>query len=127
MSETFRLSTVGQISVRVHDLDRATAFYRDILGMSFLFPAGHMAFFDCGNLRLMLTTHLGKDGQTSIVYYKVDDIAVATSTLKERGVEFDGEPHMIAQMPDHELWMAFFKDSEGNTVALMSEVILAAR
>lgn len=122
MPETFGLSTIGQISVRVHDLDRATAFYRDVLGMAYLFTAGHMAFFYCGSVRFMLTTHLGKGDQTSIVYYKVDDIHAAVAGFKERGVEFEDEPHCIAQMPDHDLWMVFLKDSEGNTLGLMCEI-----
>ena len=122
MSEKVGLSNIGQISVHVVDMDRAIAFYRDVLGMTFLFPAGHMAFFDCGSVRLMLTTHLGAGEQTSIVYYKVDDLTSTVATLKQRGAAFRDEPHMIAQMPDHELWMAFLKDSEGNTLGLMSEV-----
>jgi len=122
MSDQLGLSEIGQISVHVSDMDRAIAFYRDVLGMTFLFPAGHMSFFDCGSVRLMLTTHLGNGEQTSIIYYKVDDLTSTVAALKERGVQFEGEPHCIAQMPDHDLWMAFLKDSEANTIGLMSEV-----
>ena len=122
MPDKTGLTAIGQISVHVNDMERATAFYRDVLGMTFLFPAGHMAFFDCGSVRLMLTTHLGAGEQTSVVYYKVDDLTATVAALKERGATFDSEPHCIAEMPDHDLWMAFLKDSEGNLVGLMSEV-----
>ena len=125
MTGNIGLSAIGQISVSVHDLDRATAFYRDVLGMTFLFPAGHMAFFDCGSVRLMLTSHLGKGEQTSIVYYRVDDLSATVAALTERGAAFDSQPHCIANMPDHDLWMAFLKDSEGNIIGLMSEVARA--
>ena len=120
-----RLTRIGQISIIVHDLERAVAFYRDSLGMSFLFQAPpKMAFFDCGGIRLMLGVPEDAefDHPSSILYFKVDDIQGTDKTFQERGVEFRGEPHLIARMPDHELWMAFFRDSEGNTLALMSEV-----
>ena len=120
-----RLTRIGQISINARDLERAVAFYRDALGMSFLFQAPpKMAFFDCGGIRLMLGVPgvAEFDHPSSILYFKVDDIQGTYSTFRERGVEFRGEPHLIARMPDHELWMAFFRDSEGNTLALMSEV-----
>jgi len=123
--EPFRLFDIGQIAVPVRDLDRAVAFYRDTLSMRFLFrvPAG-LAFFDCHGVRLMLSVpEGGTDVQrSSIIYYKVGDIRDSTQRLKQRGVAFQSDPHLIAKMPDHELWMAFFHDSEGNTLALMSEV-----
>lgn len=117
------LSTIGQIAINVQDVDRATAFYRDALGMKFLFqaPPG-LAFFDAGGVRLMLSRPEGEAGGTSILYFKVDDIQQATSALKSRGVQFHDEPHIIADMDTYALWMSFFKDSEGNVVALMSEV-----
>ena len=118
------LARIGQISVNVHDLGRAVAFYRDRLGMKMLFEAPRLAFFDCGGIRLMLglpeTPEYDHPG--SIIYYKVEDIEAAHAVLTKSGVEFAAPPHLIARMPDHELWMAFFKDSEGNTLALMSEV-----
>lgn len=120
-----RLNRIGQIAINARDLERAVAFYRDALGMSFLFQAPpKMAFFDCGGIRLMLGVpeEAELDHPSSILYFKVDDIQGTYSTFRERGVEFRGEPHLIARMPDHELWMAFFRDSEGNTLALMSEV-----
>ena len=117
------LSTIGQIAVHVQELERAVAFYRDRLGMKFLFqaPPG-LAFFDAGGVRLMLSRPEGESGGTFILYFKVDDIQDATATLKERGVRFTDEPHIIANMETYDLWMAFFKDSENNTHALMSEV-----
>jgi catechol 2,3-dioxygenase-like lactoylglutathione lyase family enzyme len=116
---------IGQIAVVVQDLDRAVAFYRDRLGMRFLFQAPpKLAFFDCGGVRLMLSLpeEAEFDHPGSILYYKVDDIQGTWATLRDRGVEFRGEPHLVVRMPDHELWMAFFRDTEGNTMALMSEV-----
>ena len=118
------LDRIGQISIAVHDLDRAVAFYRDVLKMPFLFqaPPG-MAFFDCGGVRLMLTLpDGGDDHHTSNVYYRVDDIGGMAAALAERGVEFVRQPHLVAKLPDHELWMAFFRDPDGNLLALMSEI-----
>ncbi|AHG92524.1 Glyoxalase-like domain protein (plasmid) [Gemmatirosa kalamazoonensis] len=114
---------IGQISVLVQDVERATAFYRDVLGLRFLFsaPPG-LAFFDCGGVRLMLSRPEGESGGTSVLYYLVPDIRAAYDTLAARGVTFVDEPHLIARMPDHDLWMVFLRDSEGNTVGLMSEV-----
>jgi methylmalonyl-CoA/ethylmalonyl-CoA epimerase len=118
------LSTIGQIAMNVHDIDRATAFYRDTLGVPFLFAAGAMAFFDCNGTRLMLGLPGGPeyDHPGSILYFKVDDIHAAHAALEARGVSFKGKPHLVARMPDHELWMAFFTDSEENTLALMAEL-----
>jgi len=119
------LSRIGQIFVNVKDLDRAIAFYRDILGMAFLFqaPPG-MAFFDCDGIRLMLgvADRPDLDHPASIIYYKVDDIERVYETFKARGVEFIVKPHLVAPMPDYDLWLADFRDSEGNLLALMSEV-----
>ena len=108
----------------VKDVPRAVAFYRDTLGMRFLFQAPpSLAFFDCGGIRLMLTVPEEKefDHPGSILYFKIDDIAAVYADLKGKGVEFRDAPHLIAKMPDHELWMAFFRDGEGNTLALMHE------
>ncbi len=118
-------ATIGQASINVHDLDRAVAFYRDSLGLRFLFQAGpKMAFFDCGGLRLMLAMPERPefDHPGSVLYFKVADIHGVTATLQSRGVQFEGPPHLIAAMPDHDLWMAFFRDVDGNLAALMSEV-----
>ena len=119
------LNQIGQIFVNVEDLDRAMAFYRDILGMTFLFQAPpNMAFFDCGGIRLMLgiADRADLDHPASIIYYKVEDIERIYETFKARGVEFIVKPHLVAPMPDYDLWLADFKDSEGNFLALMSEV-----
>lgn len=118
------ISKIGQIAINVQDVDRAVAFYRDILELPFLFRFGGLAFLQCGEVRLLLEQPPnGQDGlPSSILYYQVADIQQAYATLQERGVDFIDEPHMIAKMPDHDLWMVFFHDSEGNTVALMCEV-----
>jgi methylmalonyl-CoA/ethylmalonyl-CoA epimerase len=121
---SFGLGQIGQIAVPVSDIDRAVAFYRDTLGMRFLFqaPPG-LGFFDCGGVRLMLDAPAkAQAGQASVIYYKVADLQVAFDTLSSRGVVFEAKPHLIAKLPDHELWMAFFRDPDGNLLALMSEV-----
>jgi methylmalonyl-CoA/ethylmalonyl-CoA epimerase len=118
-------ATIGQASINVHEVDKAVAFYRDTLGLRFLFQAGpKMAFFDCGGVRLMLAVPERPefDHPSSVFYFKVGDIQAAATTLESRGVRFEGPPHMIAAMPDHDLWMAFFRDVDGNLQALMSEV-----
>jgi methylmalonyl-CoA/ethylmalonyl-CoA epimerase len=118
------LRQIGQIAINAKDTERATAFYRDVLGLKLLFQAGpNLSFFDCGGVRLMVTVPEPEfDHPSAILYYKVDDIRVSYEALKARGAEFRDGPHLVAKMPDHELWMAFLKDSEGNTLALMSEV-----
>jgi methylmalonyl-CoA/ethylmalonyl-CoA epimerase len=121
------LNQIGQIAIHADDLDRAVAFYRDTLGMRFLFQASPpgLAFFDCGGIRLMLDAVKEKDSNeriSSMLYYKVADLNALYETLLSRGVKFESKPHLIAKMPDHELWMAFFRDSEGNMAGLMSEV-----
>lgn len=119
------ISQIGQIAIPIQDLDRAVAFYRDILGLPFLFqaPPG-LAFFQCGEVRLMLSRPEGTDEPqgASVLYYKVADLPGAYAALQARQVSFLDEPHMIAKLADHELWMVFLRDSEGNLVALMSEV-----
>jgi methylmalonyl-CoA/ethylmalonyl-CoA epimerase len=118
------LRQIGQIAINAKDVERATAFYRDVLGLKLLFQAGpNLSFFDCGGVRLMITVAEAEfDHPASILYYKVDDIRAAYEAIKSRGAEFRDEPHLIAKMPDHELWITSLKDSEGNTLALMSEV-----
>ena len=122
MQEDFQLSQIGQISINVHDLDRAVGFYGDSLGLPLLFQVPKMAFFRCGEITLMLGLPEAPefDYPSSILYFQVDDIEAAHRAMNGRGVEFRGEPHRIHQAEDHELWMAFFRDSEGNTLALMS-------
>ncbi len=115
---------IAQISVTVHDVDRAVAFYRDTLGLKLLFQAPpNMAFFDSAGIRLMLSIPEPEfDHPSSVLYFKVADIRARHAELSARGVTFRDGPHLVAKMPDHDLWMAFFQDSEGNILALMSEV-----
>ena len=117
------LSQIRQISMRAQDVERGTRFYRDTLGVPFLFAAPpRLAFFDCGGVRLMLSTpEPGFDHPGSVLYFAVDDIKEAYASLTARGVTFAGEPHKIATLADREVWLAEFKDIEGNTLALMSE------
>jgi catechol 2,3-dioxygenase-like lactoylglutathione lyase family enzyme len=128
MSSSLSISQIGQIAINVHDLKRATAFYRDTLGLRFLFEAPNMAFFDCGGVRLMLGIPEKPefDHPASIIYCKVADIQAAHTFLRSRDVRFEAEPRMVARLPDHDLWLAFFRDPENNVVALMSEVARAA-
>jgi methylmalonyl-CoA/ethylmalonyl-CoA epimerase len=125
---TIGISRIGQIAVHVHELERATAFYRDVLGLSLLFSTGALTFFDCGGVRLMLSKAEKPefDHPGSILYFVVPDIKTAYAQMKSAGTQFEDEPHLIAKMPDHDLWMTFFKDSEGNMLSLMSEVRAAA-
>ena len=124
-SAEFGLSQIGQIAVTVSDLNRAVAFYRDTLKMRFLFqaPPG-LAFFDCAGVRLLLdaAAESRTEKRSSIIYYKVPDIRQAFQELSDRGVAFEKEPELVAKMPDHDLWMAFFRDPDGNLLALMCEV-----
>jgi methylmalonyl-CoA/ethylmalonyl-CoA epimerase len=118
------LNQIGQIAVPVTDVERAIRFYRDTLGMRFLFqaPPG-LGFFDLSGVRLMLdgpAKHQAGNG--SVIYYKVPDLPAAFTTLSQRGVDFEADPHLIAKMPDHDLWMAFFRDPDKNLNALMCEV-----
>ncbi len=123
-SDPSALGSIGQIAITVHDLPRAVRFYRDVLQLPMLFEVPTLAFFDAGGVRLMLG--VAEDPKfnhpASILYYRVGDIQAATGRLQEKGVRFESEPHLIAKLPEHELWMAFLTDSEGNTLALMSEV-----
>ena len=118
-----RDAKIGQIAVVCQDVARATAFYRDTLGLQFLFAAGPaLSFFQCGGVRLMLSSdNSGHDNLSSMLYYFVTDIEGTQRDLSAKGVEFVEQPHLIARMPDHELWLSAFKDSEGNMLGLMEE------
>ena len=117
------LSVIGQIGITATDVDRAVAFYRDVLGMKLLFQFPGMGFFDCAGIRLMLRKpESPAESYSSILYFRVGDIQAAFRDLAARGVKFERDPHLVARMPDHELWMAFFRDAENNLLALMSEV-----
>jgi predicted enzyme related to lactoylglutathione lyase len=123
-SADFGLRRIHQIAVTVRDVERAATFYRDILGMTFLFkaPPG-LAFFDCGGIRLLLSLPEGANVPpgNSIIYYGVDDIQQAHATLSRRGVRFVASPQLLARLPDRDVWLAEFRDSEDNVLALMSE------
>jgi methylmalonyl-CoA/ethylmalonyl-CoA epimerase len=118
------ISRLGQIAINAHDVDRAAAFYQDKLGLKLLFkaPPG-LAFFDCGGVRLMLTRAEKPefDHPSSVLYFAVADIRSAFDKMKESGARFEDEPHLVARMPAHDLWMTLFRDSEGNLMGLMSE------
>ena len=115
------LDHIGQIALAVADVDRAEAFYNDVLGLRKLYRFGDLTFFDCAGVRLML-----EKGQTpesiknaSVIYFRCADIALAVRELETRGVTFQGKPNLIAKMDDHDLWMTFFTDPDGHTLALM--------
>lgn len=119
------IQNIGQLAINAKDLPRAKGFYQDILGLRFLFDAGpHMCFFDCGGVRLLLETARDPqfDHPSSIVYFRVADIEVSFRAMTAKGLVFEQGPSLIAPMPDHDLWMAFFRDTENNVMALMSEV-----
>lgn len=118
------LSDIGQIAITVRDVGQATAFYRDVLGLKFLFSAGpNLAFFAAGTVRLMLSTPqgAGEIGKNSILYFRVTDITTAHRSVVERGAKHESAPQLVARMPDHELWLAAVRDPDGNIVELMEE------
>jgi methylmalonyl-CoA/ethylmalonyl-CoA epimerase len=120
---SLEISQIGQLAITVCSLEEAIAFYRDRLGLSFLFEAPGMAFFQCGEVRLMLAIPEGPDASrgSSIVYYRVKDIASAAENLRNSGVKFVAEPHCVHRTTDSELWMAFLRDPSENLLALMEE------
>lgn len=119
-----QLSTIGQIGFSIRDLEQAVPFYRDVLGLKLLFAMSNMAFFDCDGVRLMLAVPTAEEFDTanSILYFKVDDIHISHEHLVAHNVQIDEPPHLVAKMPDHELWMTFLRDPENNVLALMSEI-----
>ncbi|CAN7523803.1 VOC family protein [Pseudoxanthomonas sp. LjRoot143] len=119
-----RLADIRQIAITVGDVDTALAFYRDVLGLAFLFqPAPTLAFLSAGDVRLMLTTPQGAGavGANSILYFSVDDIVATQAALVARGATEERPPQLAARMPDHELWTGFLRDPDGNLVGLMEE------
>ncbi|WP_214779851.1 VOC family protein [Exiguobacterium sp. s22] len=114
---------IGQIYIPVKELDRAITFYRDILKLPLLFQAGTLAFFNCGGIRLMLSPPENEDFATSspILYLSVESIDDAYAQLKNVGVSFIDQPHLVAKMDTTETWMSFFRDSEHNLLALLCE------
>jgi methylmalonyl-CoA/ethylmalonyl-CoA epimerase len=124
-TKDFGLSAIKQIAINTNDLQRAVEFYRDKLGIKHLFSVPpNLAFFDCDGIRLMLSLPSKPefDHPSSIIYFNVDDIQQATKTLSERGVQFEEKPLLVADMGTYNLWLASFRDSENNLMALMSEV-----
>jgi predicted enzyme related to lactoylglutathione lyase len=123
MTRVDALGRIHQISMRAHDIDRAVRFYRDALGLPFMFAAPpRLAFFNCGGVRLMLSHPEPEfDHPGSVVYFSVDDIQKVHESLSSRGVIFRSAPHKIATLVDREVWLADFEDTEGNVLALMSE------
>ena len=120
---TFGLGQIGQVLVPVRDAERATAFYRDQLGMRFLFAFPHMAFFDADGVRLYLSEPESPDFRgKATIYFRVPDIHAAVATLESRGVTFGHAPHVVHRDPAYELWMAFTTDPDDNNIGLMCEV-----
>ncbi len=120
----YGLRAIGQIALHVSDADRAEKFYRDTLGLALLFRFGNLVFFDCDGVRLMLEgghEPRGPGHAAFCIYFRVNGIEAAVARLKSNGVYFEHEPHQVAKMPDHELWMAFLRDPDNNLLALMEE------
>ncbi|MSU48460.1 MAG: glyoxalase [Opitutus sp.] len=118
------LSEIGQIALVVSDVPAATTFYRDVLGLKFLFNAGpNLAFLAAGSVRLMLTKPEGEftAGRNSLLYFKVNDLSATHAAIVARGAANEHAPRLLAKMPDHELWMAFVRDPDGNVVGMMEE------
>ena len=116
------ISQIGQIALPVVDVDRAESFYGGVLGLRKLYRFGDLTFFDCAGVRLLLEKSNNMEGvKRGCIYFRCADIALAVGELKQRGLSFDSKPHLIAKMDDHDLWMAFFCDPDGHTLALMQE------
>lgn len=118
------IESIGQIAVNVKDVTRAVAFYKDVIGLPLLFESNGLAFFQCGETRLLLSLPEKEEFNhpSSVLYFKTDNLSTTVMSMQEAGAEFIDEPHMVGKMGDIEIWMAFFKDGEGNTHAVMSEV-----
>jgi len=122
-ASTVQFEKIGQIALTVTNLARSKDFYQNTLGMRFLFETGHLAFFQCGDIRLMISTGEGeKPSGGTIIYFKVEDIHAVYEALRARRVEFVDTPHLIAKMPDHDLWMVFLGDPDGNMLGVMCEL-----
>jgi len=127
VQQEVHLNEIAQVALTVQNLAEAKAFYRDVLGMQFLFDAGTMAFFQCGAIRLMIGTSDKSAGTSgTILYFRVPDIQRAHASLTSKGVAFVQDPHLTARMKSHDLWLAFLKDPAGNILGLLSEVERAA-
>lgn len=122
--ETNTIQRIGQIAVPVKNLERASEFYKEVLGLPLLFNTESMAFFDCNGQRLLLSLPEKDEyaNSSSVIYFQVEDIKKSVEKLSEKGVSFIDQPHVVAKMGNTETWMTFFNDTEGNTHALMCEV-----
>lgn len=114
---------LGQVAVNVENVERAVSFYKDVIKLPLLFEMNGLAFFQCGETRLLLSRPESQEFNhpSSVLYFQVDNLTSEVSRMKDAGATFIDEPHMVAKVGDTETWMAFFKDSEGNTLALMNE------
>lgn len=124
MSNEYKLSEIRQIAITVADVSTALPFYRDVLGLKFLFSAGpNLAFLSAGSVRVMLTTPQGAGtaGHNSVLYFKVNNITAAHAAIVGRGAKSERAPQLTATMPDHELWIGFVRDPDGNLIGLMEE------
>lgn len=119
----FGLNRIGQIALAVSDIDKAEAFYQHVLQLRKLYRYGNLSFFDCDGVRLLLEKATDPENirHASLIYFSCPDIGQAAGELERRGVVFKGKPHLVAPMTDHDLWMAFFEDPDGHTLALMHE------
>jgi methylmalonyl-CoA/ethylmalonyl-CoA epimerase len=118
------LSQIGQIRIGVADIDRSEGFFETVIGLRKLFRVGNMAYFDCAGVRLWLdqTADANQVAQTSVIYFRCADLGLTVTELARRGVAFTHPAHLVAPLEDHDLWMAFFEDPDGHTLAVMSEV-----
>ncbi|WP_096271958.1 VOC family protein [Paucisalibacillus globulus] len=122
--EIYQIEKVGQIGIPVKNIERAIAFYKDTLGLTLLFHTDGLAFFECNGLRLMLSLPEQEEFAyaSSVIYFQVNNLHEYYEELLEKEVTFVDEPHVVGKMGNVEIWMAFFRDTEGNTHAIMSEV-----
>ena len=128
MNDNQMIDSIGQIAIAVTDIKQSVTFYRDTLGLDLLFEVPpNLAFLMCGDIRIMLTTLQGEEGDhhTSVIYYKVNDLNQSVSEIKSKGVEFIREPQLTAKMPDHELWQGFIRDPDENLIGIMAELPLS--
>jgi methylmalonyl-CoA/ethylmalonyl-CoA epimerase len=120
--DRIQLGTIAQVALPVTNIERAIAFYRDQLGLNLLFQVPNLTFFDCGGVRLMLdASPAPAEHRGSIIYFKVPDADIAHEGLLAAGVVFEAAPHLVAKMPESEIWMAFFRDPDRNLLAIMAE------
>jgi len=118
------MNQIGQIAIPVSNTDRSEAFYEQTLGLRKLYRYGDLSFFDCAGVRLMLSppeTGAKVEPGQGAIYFRVADLALAVKELKAKGVDVFSEPHLLAPMPDHDLWMAFVRDPDGHLIGLMME------